>query len=269
MAMRPKGLTMKYLTVGDLKLGLRDMMDNHAAELHLSGTGKLYAPRLQAKREEIDALPDLADKATPLASELGQADVRHDALGGAFYWFVEAIKSQPDLPQAMKSAAEQARATMLPGLSHLRRSYADEAAAAQSNRKELERQKAALKAIPTPEAGNLYTWVKAFVDSGDAIDTLLQKRATLIAPVDSAQNTAPLRSASIGLLSRFRDALEDEASEGNLPAKHVATLFAYLDKLNADRIELDRARAKRNAAAEPKVEPAEDLPTGEPPKADE
>jgi hypothetical protein len=238
-------VTLRNLTIGDLKLALRDLLDERADELRLSATGKLYERRLRAKQKEIDAIPDAAGTQAPLARELSEADVRHDGLGAAVFFLCKAIEAHPALPAALKDAAATAQQTFVPKLEVLRAPYADEASAALDNRPELARLKAELKSAATPGGGSLHDWVKAFVAAGDDIDKLLRRRATLLATGENAAATGPLRGAAVGLLGRFREALRDEIQEEGsaLPADHEARLFAYIDKLNADRERLGRGRA--------------------------
>lgn len=49
---------MRNVTIGDLKLYLRELLDNHAGNLRAAQTGRLYERRLRARRAEIDGLPD-------------------------------------------------------------------------------------------------------------------------------------------------------------------------------------------------------------------
>ncbi|AUX25663.1 hypothetical protein SOCEGT47_062120 [Sorangium cellulosum] len=249
---------MRNLTIGDLKLALRDLLDERADELRLSATGKLYEPRLRAKQKEIDAIPDAAGTQAPLARELSEADVRHDGLGGAVFFLCKAIEAHPSLPAAIKDAAAAAQRTFVPRLEVLRAPYADEASAALDNRPELARLEAELEAVATPGGGTLHDWVEAFVAAGDDIDRLLRRRATLLATGESAAATGPLRNAAVGLLGRFRDALRDEIQEEGsaLPADHEARLFAYIDKLNADRERAARGRAAPGPAAPAEAAPA-------------
>lgn len=253
---------MRHLTFGDLKLGLRDLLDDRLDELQLSATGRMYEPWLRAKRDDIDAIPDAIGSATPLAAELGEGDTRHDGLGSAVFFYCDAIDNHPTLSADIKAAAARVKATFIPVHQNIRAPYADEAAAAQKNRPALATLHADLTMLATPGGGTLLQWVTDFVDAGDAIDVLLRERARILATQDSAAGTGALRSATIGLLSRMRDALFDELQNTpSLPAKHDASLFSYLDKLHADRVEADRSRAaragKKGAAGEPKVaEPA-------------
>ncbi|XXT76273.1 hypothetical protein WME79_37960 [Sorangium sp. So ce726] len=236
---------MRNLTIGDLKLALRDLLDERAEELRLSATGRLYEPRLRAKQKEIEAIPEAAGTQTPLARELSEADVRHDGLGAAIFFLSKAIEAHPSLPPELKAAAAAGQQAFVPKLDVLRAPYADEASAALDNRPELTRLKAELKSVAAPGGGSLHEWVKAFVAAGDEIDKLLRRRATLLATGENAAATGPLRGAAVGLLGRFREALRDEIQEegSKLPADHEARLFAYVDKLNGDRERVGRGRA--------------------------
>jgi len=91
--------------------------------------------------------------------------------------------------------------------------------------------------LKTPESATLLAWASAFVQAGDDIDALLRARADIQNTSEDASVTAPLRSATIGLLGRFRDALRDEIEEEGsaLPKDHEAKLFAYLDELAVNR----------------------------------
>ncbi|XXT23240.1 hypothetical protein WME94_17035 [Sorangium sp. So ce429] len=256
---------MRNLTVGDLKLALRDLLDERADELRLSATGRLYEPRLRAKQKEIEAIPEAAGTQAPLARELSEADVRHDGLGAAIFFLSKAIEAHPSLATELKAAATAAQQAFVPKLDVLRAPYADEASAALDNRPELTRLKAELKSVATPGGGSLHEWVKAFVAAGDDIDKLLRRRATLLATGENAAATGPLRGAVVGLLGRFREALRDEIQEegSKLPADHEARLFAYIDKLNADRDRGARGRAApaAGAATAPGEAPAAVEPT--------
>lgn len=246
--------TLRHLTIGDLKLGLRDLIDERGDELRRSATGRLYEPRLRAKQKEIEAIPDAAGTHTPLAKELSEADAQHDGFGAAIFFLCKAIEAHPALSAAIKQAAATAQQTFVPKLEVLRAPYADQASAALDNRPEMAKLKAELKSIATPGGGTLLDWVKSFIAAGDEIDNLLRRRATLLATSENAAATGPLRGATIGLLGRFRDALRDEIEQdGGLPADHETRLFAYLDKLNADRERALRGRAAPAPAPAPET----------------
>jgi hypothetical protein len=246
---------LRNLTVGDLKLALRDLLGENLAQLRLTATGKLYEPRLRTKQQQIEAIPEAAGPLAPLAKELGETDVQHDGFGAASFYLCKAIEVHPTLPAALKQAAASVQKTFVPQLDILRAPYSDEASAALDNRPELVKLKAELKSIAAPGGGTLHDWIKSFIGKGDEIDKLLRQRATLLATGENAAATGPLRGATIGLLGRFRDALGDEIREdgGKIPADHDARLFAYIDKLNDDRA----LRGRTPAPAEPAAPPAE------------
>ncbi|MDI1447925.1 hypothetical protein [Polyangium sp. 6x1] len=243
------------MTLGDLRLSLRDLLDTRVDELRLSKTGKLYEPRLRRKQHEIEAIPEPALTQAPLAAELASTDERHDGFGTGIHYLCLAVEAHPALPAAKKNAAKRIRETFVPQLGVLRRPYADEAAAALDARKELDRLVFDLKAIATPGGGDLLAWVSDFIAAGDSIDSLLRERAKLLAGAENAAITAPLRASTLGLLGRFRDALRDELEEEGspLPAGHEASLFSYIDKLSVHRAS---AAAQSSAPSEDATLPA-------------
>ena len=208
---------MRNLTLGDIRLALRDVLGPRLNELRISETGKLYEPRLRKKQDEIEAIPDPALTQAPLAIELAGADEHHDGLGSAIHYVCIAVEAHPTLPIAKKNAARRIRETFVPQLAVLRRPYADEAAAALDARKELDNLESDLESITTPGGGNLLAWVMDFVAAGDSIDSLLRERAKRLAGAENAAITAPLRASTLGLLGRFRDALRDERSQRTAP----------------------------------------------------
>ncbi|HVJ92664.1 MAG TPA: hypothetical protein VM580_22845, partial [Labilithrix sp.] len=162
------------MTLGDLRLSLRDLLDTRVDELRLSNTGKLYESRLRKKQKEIEAIPDPALTQAPLAAELASTDERHDGFGTAIHYVCLAVEAHPTLAPSKKDAAKRIRETFVPQLAVLRRPYADEAAAALDTRKELDGLASDLIAITTPGGGHLLAWANDFVAAGDAIDSLLR-----------------------------------------------------------------------------------------------
>lgn len=240
---------MRNVTIGDLSLYLRDLFANRLDDLRASQTGRLYEKRLGAKRDALGDLPEAALVRSPFAEELGTQDVAHDGFGAATFHLCEAILAHPELSAELKQTATVIKTTFIPSTADLRRSYADEAATALANRPKLAKHKAALKAVQVPGGGSLFDWIKGFLDAGDAIDGLLRKRASALAVTEDASGTGPLRGATIGLLTRFRDALRDELADpdSKLPADYEARLFSYIDKLSADRAAQVARRAGNGA----------------------
>ncbi|MDI1447370.1 hypothetical protein [Polyangium sp. 6x1] len=233
---------MRNLLLGDLKLALRDLMNERKTNLHLSGSGKLYAPQLAQKLAEIEKLPDALTGGRPLAQDLAETDEKHDGLGEAVYYQAEAILRLPFASPDLEAKAHRIREAFVPRLNVLRASYATEAAAADKNRTALDTLKDDLAAIavPAPQNATLLDWATAFVDAGDRLGKLLSDRSLLGSGAVPTQALA-LRTTTIGLLNRFRAALADEmAHDTSLPRDLDAQVFSFFDELQDTREEAAR-----------------------------
>jgi hypothetical protein len=238
---------MNRLTLGDIKLGLKDLLSVRLEDVKQSAFGGLYVPMLTAKQEAIDALPDAMTSGLPLAAQLAETDDEHDGLGGAVWFVTEAVLRHPTLPPALRTAVAAIRAAFVPELAVLRKPHADEAAAAYNHRADLTRLEGELKSITVPGGETLYTWVKDFLDKGDQLGSLLALRGQAQAGVENAKQAAALRTGTIGLLGRLRSSIQDEVAGGaKLPEGYEAKLFATFDELSQRR----EAAAHRRAAGE-------------------
>jgi hypothetical protein len=130
---------MNRLTLGDIKLGLEDLLSVRLDDLKQSAFGGLYLPLLTAKQGAIDALPDAMTSGLPLAAQLAETDVDHDGLGGSVWFVTEAVLRHPTLTPALREAAVAIRTAFVPELAVLRKPHADEAAAAYNHRADLTR----------------------------------------------------------------------------------------------------------------------------------
>lgn len=243
---------MRHLNLGDLLLGLRNLATERKADLLLSSTGKLYAKKFAKQQAQIEALPEAVRSGRPLAQQLGDKDDDHDGFGEAIYYFIEAILRLPTAPPEVKDAARRIRDAFVPRLATLRASYADEAAAASRKRQALTTRQADLQSfgVPFPAGQTLYAWANSFVDAGEDLDKLLHDRS--LASNDGLTPPAvKVRSATLGLLSRFRAALLDEVEEDPaLPRDLEARIFSYFDQLEEMRAQAAAGRAKKDAPGE-------------------
>lgn len=211
---------------------------------------RTYQPRLAARVAEIVDLPAAAAGGEPFAAEIAETDVVHDGYGGAIWHLTEAVLRAPKVSEALRATLTTVRARFIPELAELKRSHADEAAAAARREPDLAAMKAELKAIPTPDGRTLYDWCAGYLRAGKELDGLLQRRAG-VAPTDRT-GVGTVRSRCVGMLNRFRAALADELDDDAAQAAAVdAALFAYLDALEAKRA----AAAAVTEAAKP-AEPA-------------
>jgi hypothetical protein len=242
------------LLLGDLKLGLDDLLDNRAAALGASKAGAIYAPALGARRDALAALPGAVLNGRPLTAELADTDARHDGFGAAVWFYTEAVLRWPDAPAKIAAAARRIRATFVPDLQSLNAAFATEANRAKERKKILAKHKKDLKLFPVTKKTTLYTWVKKYLDAGEELGELLASRADLNA--GDRSEVSKLRPNTIALLNRFRAALADEVEHDQaLPRDLDAQLFAYFDELARMR-----ASSGASASAQPSAPPAAPTP---------
>lgn len=243
-------MSYQHLTLNDLHLGLRDLVKVRLAthgDLHAV---RSYGPRLAARLDEIVALPTEAAEALPFAAELAAADAVHDGYGGAIWYFVESGLRAPKAPEALRATLTAARERFIPELAELKRSHADEAAAAARREPDLAAMKAELKAVPTPDGRTLYDWCAGYLRAGGELDALLRRRAD-VAPADRS-GMGTLRGRCVGMLNRFRAAVADELDDDAARAAAAdAALFAYLDALETKRAATGAGAAEPAKPAQP------------------
>lgn len=229
---------MRNLTLGDLKVGVTELLTTKKALLEASGAGRLYGPVLARQLEQIDALPEELTGGLPLARDLAAADGLHDALGEAVWHVCVAYERNPQAPAAQRQAATAIREAFVPGLSELERSYADQAKVAEERRASLDSLAGELASIPVGDGQHLGAWVEAFLDSARALQNLLNRRDQYKAvDMDARRQSGALRGATIDVLRRLRAALHDEAKlkGAGLDEDYEAKLFGAFDELEAVR----------------------------------
>lgn len=224
-----------YLTLNDLLLGLRDLKTNRLPKVTAVSAAKLYGPRLSGRLTEIEALPGAEDGTKVFAEEIAGKDVEHDGHGGAVWYLVEACMRSPSVSPELKAQLQEVRATFIPELAELKATHADEAANAVKRAPRLVEMQKSLRAVHVPGGATLYDWVASFLGAGKDLDELLRKRADHKGADRSGAGT--LRGATLGLLNRFRSAIEDELEDdADGLAKTDHALFAYFDELESRRV---------------------------------
>lgn len=223
-----------YLTMNDLVLGLRDLVKVRLPKFSTVGAVGVYGPRLKQRLEEIEALPAAGPGGEPFAEELAAKDVEHDGHGGAIWYVIEGCLRSPLLDAELKASLTEFRMRFIPELAELKRTHADEAAAALLREPALETHEKALRAVRLPGGTTLYEWIAAFVQAGKDLDGLLKKRAN--AQKADRTGIASLRSTAIGQLNRLRATLDDELEgDDDERARVDQGLFAYFDELERRR----------------------------------
>jgi hypothetical protein len=225
---------MRELTLSDLKMGLGNLLEGQTAALTASSVGRTYGALLAAKRDELDALPAPLTEGLPLSGELAHADGVHDALGTAIWHLCTAYVEHPRVPPRVQDAAMRCREALIPSLWVLRKSYADEAAAALSRRAAIAGMEPDLNLFPAADGKTLLDWALAYIDQGERLHGLLNARADAVAAVDgqARRRAAQLRSETADLLAHFRAALADEmAADPTLPRDLEERIFGFFDQL--------------------------------------
>jgi len=246
-----RSMSFQSLSLGDLHLGLRDLLSTRIPTVGTVHTLRVYEPRLRAQLTSIESLPGITSSAEPFAKELAATDVTHDAHGGAVWYVIEACLRSPLVDDALKATLRDARQKIIPELSELKLPYADEAAKAIGRASELAALKVSLTKVDVPGGKTLYDWCAAFVAAGGDLDELLRKRAD--AGAGDRKGAGTLRGATVGLLNRFRAALADElADDPDGLAKVDRALFAYLDELESRRAGRAAPASDEPARREPK-----------------
>lgn len=241
----------RFLNLADLKLGLDDLFGKRHPALLASNIGKSYEPMLDEKRHAINALPAALTGGKPLAEDLASTDDDHDGFGGAIWHLTEAYIRLPIKEAKIVEAIKRIRAALIPGLSELRESYADEAETAIRRQGELGQIEADLKSIPIVMGGTtLYDWATGYLGAGEKLSTLLSERADATPGGRTGANK--LRSETIALLNRARGAIVDECAISTvLPNDLDAQIWGYLDELEGHRADAVARGRKPAKTAEP------------------
>jgi hypothetical protein len=228
---------MKYTTFGDLGLGLRDLFQTKADLAGKAVAFQIYREPLKAKYVAIDSLRR-ALGGRPLSEEIGSVDGVHDSSGRALFFIRKGVAELLDLDASIRTAVDEIVDKVVPTLSSLTESYEDEAAHAGEKRKVLEENTDFLAAFPVGPKHTLKSILTTHVEAGEKLEKLLSKRADTVAE-DTAGRTAEakiLRSQTIGLLNRFRQAVADEVEHNlALPRDLEAKIFTYFDQMEANR----------------------------------
>lgn len=225
---------MRNLTTSDLYLGVRDLLAERKADLELSLVGQVYAPQLAARLVQLEALPERQTTRVH-AGALAETDQQHDAFGDGIWLYTEAVLVTPGVSAKARAAAQRVREAFVPNRSKLVDSYAEEAAQAKKNQPKLTELQADLQLLPVPDGKTMLDWALGFVEAGETLDKLLSDRSTTEAQAASKPATE-LRTTTIGLLRRLREALRDEVDANPaLPRDLEARVFAYIDELSARR----------------------------------
>lgn len=239
---------MRYMTTGDLSLVLNDMFKTKLDLLNKTISFKIYESALAGNRDKLNSIVEIL-KRKPLTEELKEADDLHDSTGRAVYYICKGMSSLPILAEEKRDLLSTVSERLVPALSDFTRNYEDEASSAKKKRDLVAGMKAELSAFPVAPDMTLYDLLDAHVGAGEKIDTLLAKRADTTAKEDAAKlkEASSIRPATIGLINRLREAMEDEVSMNDELDDSLANkIFAYYDQI---------AQTREDRSAKPKTPP--------------
>lgn len=235
-----------YATVNDLYLFLENLLTTERREkLNLLGIGPLYLKRFQRFWEELQAQRAPAAPSRAFSDELSSEDARHDNFYRAIWHLTQAYAYLPDLPDALREAAQRIQQLFVPSLDLVTASYADEAARSKQLRTALTEHGALLALFPVVGGADLQGWVEGWLKSGESLASLLEERAKATQSASGNSALGVLRGTLLGAIHRCRAALVDELVENpSLPRDLDAQIFGYFDELTSQR-------ARRAAASAP------------------
>ena len=240
---------MSYATFDDLRLGLQDFFATKTDAAGQTLAFQIYGPPLRANLTTLENLKRSLD-ALPLADDLAEVDDEHDAFGRAIYYVGKAVASLKTIDSDTRKTFGEINRQVVPSLGTLMASYEDEAAMADEKQKILAKYDAFLEAFRFGESLTLKDLLTGHVRAAERIKDLLSARAEEVAEDKVSRNRQimALRGATLGLLSRFRQALIDEVKTNpDLPDDLDTKVFAFFDQLEANRA----ARADKGETAEP------------------
>ena len=196
---------------------------------------QLYLAKLLALFQAVDAIPGAYVEDAELAVLLEHQERWHDGFGAALFFLILAHLRRPDLTEDRRRALQSLQATLVPSLSVLRRSQADEAAHAKLNAEALDGLAPLLSALPVEDGRTALDWAREHIGAGLEIGRLLAQR-DLARAAGTADRTAlvALRSEILGVLGRFRAAMLDEEELGGvLQPGDTQLVFGPLDAILA------------------------------------
>jgi hypothetical protein len=248
------------LTLTDVNLGIRDLLDKRNADLLLTKAGKYYHPLLEEQRDALDALPTALTGGAPFAAELDLIDARHDGYGGTIYFVTEVYLRLPDAPAAIVEAARRIRLAFIPTLNELGASYPVEAERALERKPLLVSMKSDLLLFPMAGGGTLVDVATSYLAAGEEINDKLSSRADV--PKGARKAAAQLRSSIVGLLGRLRaDVLRELKKNSALPQDLEQKIFGYFDTLES----MHQPAAAKATEEAPPAPPAPPIAPGDKP----
>ncbi|MEM6993536.1 MAG: hypothetical protein AAF721_23680 [Myxococcota bacterium] len=230
---------MRNLTLHDVKLALRELLDNRSKVLTGTHAGAMFLPAIENIRRKIDEL-HVRDDGDDLTTELAHEDAIHDGYAAAAWFASESYLALPDLPFGDRVALKMLRREILPPPHELSAPYADEAAKAVARAEAMsDEHRDALRRFPVRGEKTLLDWIEAYIASGKRLQRLLSQRAmaeqtgeVAVSPLQAGR----LRGRAVALLIQLRETLKYELHAETQRARELdKQVFHFVDKLSTAR----------------------------------
>lgn len=230
---------MRNLTLHDVKLALRELLDNRSDVLTGTHAGAMFLPAIESIRKKVDCLL-VRDDRDDLTTELAHEDARHDGYAAAAWFASESYLALPDLPFGDRVALKMLRREILPPPHELSAPYADEAAKAVARAEAMnEEHREALRRFPVRGDKTLLDWIEAYIESGKRLQRLLSQRAMAeqtgevdVSPLEAGR----MRGRGVALLIQLRETLKYELHAQPERARELdRQVFQFVDKLSSAR----------------------------------
>lgn len=228
---------MRFLTLGDLRLGLEDLFSTRKIIFVTSKICLVYEPLFSSRREQLNALPKSLVGGAPLTEELAGKDKLHDDSLLTMLGTLEATQKSPRASESLKRAAKEIIEALKLSAADTMVSYPQEAINAKDREEIIEKQKENLQLFKLPEGGSLYDVAQDYLSAAKDINALLSERAKQESMSETDRREVPqLRVQIIAEIGRCRAALVDELkTNGNLPNNIDSLIFGYFDELQQQR----------------------------------
>ena len=195
----------------------------------------LYLSALAALFLALSKIPGAYVDDAELNALLDEKETWHDGFGAALYFLLQAHLRLPNLTEERRRALQSLQAALVPSLSVLRRSQAEEAANAQLNDEALAGLSALLQTLPVADGQTALDWARAHIEAGLEIGRLLAQRdLARSAGTTDRTEIVRLRNEIVRVINRFREAMQDEEDLGGaLQAGDTQLVFGPLDLILA------------------------------------
>lgn len=224
---------MNRLSLADLRLGLKELLENRHDRVFSCLSGRLYGPLLNNQLLAIDSLPPKLAAERKTGTNLG---IGIDETVAAFFLHYEWYDTQSGIDPMILSAVRRMRDSLAPDLSAIQAQCASRVCSV-GEWQNTEEWAACWKSpssqgggsmpMPTAEAPGGGFWIQGFIPPD-----MISENNDYSLSEDKRALATNIRNATIGLLQKFRQSLAKEIDANfSLPRGLDFMIFGYFDEL--------------------------------------